>query len=233
MLADEIMTADVVTVSADTAVSEIAALLLERRISAVPVVDAEGRVIGIVSEGDLMRRPESDTESRTGSWWLNLFADSETLAGEYTKSHGLLASDVMTRDVVTVSTDTPVAEIAQTLEEHHIKRVPVIDDARLVGIVSRANLLHGLASRKAPAPVSVGTTDRTIREEILRSLKGQRWAELTFANVTVEDGNVHLWGMAQSDAQIRALEVAVAEIQGVVAVENHMNRIEPRMFFGE
>lgn len=231
MIAKDVMTAKVVAVGPDTTVSDIAKLLVEKRISAVPVVDAAQRVIGIVSEGDLMHRPESGTEKCRGSWWLQLFAARAEMAVEYSKAHGSLASDVMTAPVITVAQDTPVADIAEILEENHIKRVPVVRDGRLVGIVSRANLLHGLATRKRPPPVAAG--DEAIREDILRALKGQEWASLTYANVTVEGGVVHLWGMAETVEQIKALEIAARETAGVKSVNNHMTTLGPYMYHGD
>lgn len=233
MFAKDVMTTKVITVSPEALVSEIAQLLVGKRISAVPVVDADQRVVGMVSEGDLMHRPESGTEKRRGSWWLNLFTKSEDMAVEFSKSHGVRASDVMTASVVTVPDDMPVAEIARTLEEHHIKRVPVICDARLVGIVSRANLLHGLATRKEVPNLPSAATDQAIREDILHTLKGEAWASLSYANITVEDGVVHLWGMAETDAQIRALKVVAGNATGVSSIENHMSRTEARMYHGE
>ena len=124
MKAADIMTPRVISVTPDVSVAEIARLLLDNRISAVPVVDRDGRLVGVVSEGDLMRRAETGTE-RHRSWWLRAFGDSSTLASDYVRSHALRASDVMTRDVVTVAPDMPLREIANLLEKHRIKRVPV------------------------------------------------------------------------------------------------------------
>ncbi len=146
MRAKDVMTSPIVTVGPEATVQEIAKLLIERQVSGMPVLDQGGRVVGIVSEGDLMRRVEHADE-RHRSWWLKLFSDEITEATEYVKTHGRRAAEVMTRDVVTVDEDTPLHEIAALLEERRIKRVPVVRDGRLVGIVSRANLLHGLAAR--------------------------------------------------------------------------------------
>src|SRR5262245_35601220 len=133
MQARDVMTAPVVTVRPDTRVEEIAQLLLERRISGVPVVDPGGRLLGIVTGGDLMRAPEIGTERQRG-WWLRFFGDERARAEEYARAHGSRAEQVMTRNVVTVSDETSVAEIARLLEAHHIKRVPVVRDGRVVGI---------------------------------------------------------------------------------------------------
>jgi CBS domain-containing protein len=232
MLARDVMNTRVVTVGPDATVTDIAKLLVEKRISAVPVVDADQGVMGIVSEGDLMHRPESGTEKRRGAWWLRLLTMPDELAAEYSKSHGVRASDVMTRTVITVPEGMPIADIAEILEEHRIKRVPVVQDGRLVGIVSRANLLHGLATSKQASPLPSAASDQAIREDILRSVRQEPWASPSYANVTVEDGVVHLWGMAETDEEIKAWEIAAGETTGVKSVANHMNKIEPRMFFG-
>jgi CBS domain-containing protein len=161
MKARDIMRCEVATVGPATPVTEIARLLLERRISGVPVVDAHGKVLGIVSEGDLLRRAETGTEIRR-SWWLRLLADNAVLAGEYAKSHGRTAEEIMTRDVVTVTETTPVAEIAALLERRDVKRVPVVHRGKIVGIISRANLLHALAATEVPVVTSAN-------DEILRT----------------------------------------------------------------
>jgi CBS domain-containing protein len=151
------MTTQVVTVLPDTSVREVAKMLLINRISAVPVVDTEGRILGMLSEGDLMRRTETGTDEHH-SWWLALFADLRVEA--FVKSHGLHANDVMTREVISVSEDAPLDEVATLLERHRIKRVPVVRDGKLVGIVSRANLLHGLVAWRAGTAAS-GATGRS------------------------------------------------------------------------
>jgi CBS domain-containing protein len=227
MVAQDVMTADIVTVTAETAVPEIAALLLEHRISAVPVVDAKGGVLGIVSEGDLMHRPEVGTERRRRSWWLTLFGDQGDLAKEFVKTHGLRAADVMTRAVVTVTDDTPLPAIAQMLEERRIKRVPVVREGRLVGIVSRADLLRAVAARKALAEPAPKPDDRAIRERLLETIRSAEWVTDTFVSVMVTDGVVHLWGAIESEVQRDALRVAAERIPGVRAVKDHMGRLPP------
>src|SRR5436190_4302351 len=141
MKAVDIMTARVVTARPDTRVSALAHLMSDNGISAVPIVDAEDRVVGIVSEGDFLRRGETDTQRRRGRW-LRAFADPETLAGEYVKANGRTAADVMTRQVISVVEDTSVPDIVDLLERHDIKRVPVLRERKLVGIVSRGNLVR-------------------------------------------------------------------------------------------
>jgi len=176
MIASDIMTRDVVSVGPDAPVADVVALMLNHRISAVPVVQ-NNVVIGILSEGDLLRRAEIGTEP-TRSRWIEFFASSETVAADYVRSHGRKTSEVMTRDVVTVAADTPIAEIARLLETRGIKRVPVTRDGALVGIVSRANLLQALSSRFAAATPAGPTNDSQIREAVETEIRRQGLAPL-------------------------------------------------------
>lgn len=226
MLASDVMTKQVVTVPPDAPVPEIARLLLDRHISAVPVVDADGRVLGIVSEGDLIRRPEVAGPHRR-SWWLALLSGGEGDAAEYVKAHGGQASDVMTRPAVTVTEDTPAGDIARLLEERRIKRVPVVRRGRLVGIVSRADLLRGLASSKPSQRKAPRASDQAIRQKLITRLERESWVPFGQLNVIVTDGVVHLWGLVDSADQRRALVVAAREISGVRGVEDHLGEIAP------
>ncbi len=225
MQASDIMTAKVVTVSPDTDVEVIARILLERRISAVPVVGGDDRILGIVSEGDLLRRPETETE-RHRSWWLRLLADKQERAGEYLKSHGRRADQVMTREVVTVAEDTNVGDIAELLEQRRIKRVPVVRDGKLVGIISRANLLHGLAAHreKIAAP---STDDRSIRGRVMAVLNELDWVSHGGLNVIVSDGVVELWGWAESQKERDALRLATEGVEGVREVKDRLGKLAP------
>lgn len=226
MRAKDVMTTEVVYAGPETSVRAIAQTLLKRRISAVPVADDSGRVIGIVSEGDLMRRPESETE-RHRSWWLQLFETPEDRAGEYLKSHGLTARDVMTREPITVTEDTPLEEIAIVLERKAIKRVPVLRDGKLVGIVTRADLLHGLVARAAqavkPAPAAPPT-----REAVIAGIRDADLS-LDYVNVVVADDAVHLWGAVASVLQRDAIVLAAKRTPGVTRVENHLVVLPPQL----
>lgn len=213
------MTTRVVTVGDDTPVETIARTLLENRISAVPVLDAASRLVGIVSEGDLMRREESQTEKHT-AWWLALFGSPEEQAARYLKSHGRRASDVMTRDPVTVDESATLEQIADLLERRGIKRVPVLREGALVGIVSRANLLHGLVTAGAGRPLKAD--DETIRAAILEALRHDTGIEDRFVNVTVARGVVHLWGTVAPEAEKRAASLAAENAIGVEAIEDHL-----------
>jgi CBS-domain-containing membrane protein len=181
-------------------------------------------VIGMVSEGDLLHRAETGTERRQ-SWWLEMMASTNRLAGDYIKSHSGNVKDVMTRDVLSVTETTSVADIAILLETNRIKRVPVLRDGKLVGIVSRANLVRALAMTINEPTSSTEADDRTIRDKLLAELKVQRWAEVAPANITVKDGVVHLWSSYLSEQEKRALVVAAENIPGVRRVEDHMRPV--------
>jgi CBS-domain-containing membrane protein len=226
MQAKDVMTTKVVTVRPDARVEHIAALLLERRISGVPVVEADGRLVGIVTEGDLMRRPELGTERHRG-WWLRLFGDERERAAEYARAHGSRAADVMTRNVVTVTEETSLGEIARLLEERRIKRVPVLRDGKVVGIVSRANLLHALAARPVATAAERLVDDRSIRDAVVRVLEREDLATHGPLNVIVTNGVVELWGLVESEEERRAIRVAAETVPGVVALKDNLGRIRP------
>jgi CBS-domain-containing membrane protein len=228
MHAIDVMTSEVISVDENATVPAVARLLADRGISAVPVVDKDNQVIGMVSEGDLLHRAETGTERRQ-AWWLDMMASTNKLAGDYIKSHSGKVNDVMTRDVVSVTETTPVADIALLLETNRIKRVPVVRDGKLVGIVSRANLVRALAMTIDEAPSGAGADDQAIRDKLLTELKAQKWAEVSPANVTVKDGVVHLWSSYLSEQEKRALVVAAENIPGVRRVEDHMRRVPTRL----
>jgi CBS domain-containing protein len=229
MKAKDIMATVVASVGPDTEVSEIARTLISRRISAVPVIDSSGKMLGMVSEGDLMRREESDTERRP-SWWLRLLADTEGLASDYVKSHGTKAKEVMTRDVTSVAAETSVSEIAEILEEKHIKRVPVISDGKVVGIVSRADILRTLASTRSDQLLPSEAGDETIRGTINCILEEQPWYSDANLNVIVTDGVVHLWGTISGAAERDAIQVAIRDVPGVKDIHDHLGIIPPRIW---
>lgn len=221
MKARDIMTSPVVTVAPDTTVPEVATLLYERRIGALPVVQ-DGRLVGIVSETDLLRRHEIGTDrfERAGSWWLRLFGADGSLH-DYVRSHARFARDVMTREVASVAPDTPVVEIAKLLEGRGIGRAPVLDAGELVGIVSRANLVQALATRAVTPATPEAVDDESIRRALLEELERQAWWRIDRAAVMVTDGVVHFWGMVDTDAGRPAARVAAENIPGVRGVEDH------------
>uniref|UniRef100_UPI00404762E2 CBS domain-containing protein n=2 Tax=Yoonia sp. TaxID=2212373 RepID=UPI00404762E2 len=212
MLVKDIMTQSVITVSKSTPVEEIAKLLLARHVSGVPVVDDTGRVLGLVSEGDLMRRVVDPAKPRR-SWWLELFSNPTGDAADYIKTHGRIAADIMTKDVITVTEDTAVGEVARILEVEHIKRVPVLKGGKLVGIVSRSNLLQAMAA--TPPPVAlVGAADGELRDRILEELSKVPGVEVSLVNVIVKDGKTSVWGTVNTELQQDAARLAVEAVVG-------------------
>jgi CBS domain-containing protein len=220
MKAADLMTTNVVTVAEDATAQDAAALMLRHRISALPVTDRSGKLVGIVSEGDLMRRAELGTE-RERSWWLELLTTNRMLASDYVKEHGRKVSELMTRHPITASPDTPISTIALTLEKHAIKRVPILDHGKLVGIVARANLVQALAGLKVESPVRQAGKDAQIREEILERLRGAPWRPWLL-NVTVHAGVADLWGIVNAAEEKAAAGVAAENAPGVVSVNNHI-----------
>jgi CBS-domain-containing membrane protein len=217
MRARDVMARTVVTVTPETTVEEAAQLMINHRISGIPVVDGDRGLVGIVTEGDLLRRAETGTERRPrGSGWFSL---KSRLAAEYVKTHAKRVGDVMTPDVFTVDELTSLADIADLLESKQIKRVPVIHDGRVAGIVSRADLL------KIVACGGISDTDedrdRVIRERLFAELRRQKWANPTEENIIVSDGVVHLWGLVGSEAERTALRVAAENIENVRGIEDH------------
>jgi len=220
MKARDIMTSPVITVGPDTPVHEIAALLFERRISALPVVE-DGRLVGIVSEADLLHRHEIGTDciAQSGSWWLRLFSADRSIE-DYIKSHARQARDIMTREVVSVAPDTAAAQVASVLETRGIKRVPVVDDGRLVGIVSRANLVQALARTAHDAVRVTPPSDQAIRARLLAELQQQSWWRRGASTVEVNDGRVTYRGIVESAHEREAARIAAENIPGVRAVED-------------
>ncbi|MGI9450521.1 MAG: CBS domain-containing protein [Geminicoccaceae bacterium] len=224
MQAKDVMTTKLVTAEPDMSVRDIAKLMLAHRISGIPIADKSQRVLGMVSEGDLMRRPESETERRS-SWWLEAVFSARDKAADYIKAHGTKAEDVMTRDVLTVDEDMPVREVARLLEARKIKRVPVVRDGKLVGIISRANLLHGLVAG-GPEELRPGAADdRSIRATLLQTLADEAGVNTAMVNVIVTDGAVQLWGVVDSAREKKAAQFAAETIAGVKSVENHLGQM--------
>jgi CBS domain-containing protein len=221
MKAKDIMVMKVMTVGPEATVRQAANILFQNRISALPVVDEHGRLVGIVSEGDLARRVELKTDDRR-SWWLEIFArkSKENLAVKYVKSHARRVKDIMTRRVITAKPATSLRDIAALLEKNRIKRVPIVAKGRVVGIVSRANLVQALASlREEDQP---GTTiDSKIRKKVMR-LKSERWSKHALLSATVEHGTVKLWGIVDSEAEKEAARVAAEQVANVRAIENNV-----------
>jgi CBS domain-containing protein len=220
MRASDVMMRDVVTVHPDTDVAEAIKLLAEHDVSALPVIGADGRLVGMLSEADLIHRVEIGTEiERPG--WLESLTGASTLAAEFAKSHGRKVSEVMTEGVVAVGEDTPLAEIAALFEKKRIKRVPVVRNGELVGIVSRSNLIQALASAIGHGEEH-DESDRRMREELLARLAEQEWTDFGDRNVTVKSGVVHLWGLVGTEAEHKALLALAEGVSGVSRVSDEM-----------
>ena len=226
MKAANVMTTRVITVAPDTSVREVARILHINRISAMPVVDDGGRVLGMVSEGDLIRRGRLGGDGG-GSWWLSSFADGEparaAAEGSERKAH-----DVMTRHVYRAQEDTPLEEIAMLLEHYRIKRVPIERDGKLVGLVSRANLIHGLASG---TPRGSSSGDAGIRDAIMDVLK-RAGVSTHLLNVVVSDGTAYLWGAVESRSENEAVRAAAESAAGVKRVSDHLFVLAERVRSG-
>jgi CBS domain-containing protein len=222
----EVMTRDVVAIGPDAAVRDAIRLMLERRVSGLPVVDDAGRLTGILTEGDLLRRGETGTE-RQRRPWLEFLIGPGRLAEDYVKTHGCRTAEVMTREVITTGPDTPVGELVRLMERHHIKRLPVLDGGVLVGIVSRADLMRAVATildRDEAPPAG----DDAIRERVMAELKrAQGWAPRSGVTVTVRDGVVELNGVILEEKERTALRVAAENVPGVKAVEDRLVWVEP------
>jgi CBS-domain-containing membrane protein len=220
MKATDVMATNVITVRPDTPVATIAEVLLANRISAVPVVNDKNVLVGIVSEGDLIHRVEAGTE-RHRSWWLELLTGKETLAHEFVMSHARKAADVMTRPVISVQPDTPLGDIASLLEKHRIKRVPVASNGKIVGIVSRANLIQALVNLNR-AKTEASVDDLTLHSNILEQLRSKPWVDPSTISILVNNGSVELWGIVDSETEKNAIRVAVEVTPGVRQVANKL-----------
>lgn len=221
MEASDIMVAKVVTIGPNASVRDVANLLLNEHISAVPVVSEDGNLLGIVSEGDLMRRAEVGME-RHRSWWLKMLSSDEALAAEFVKANAHKAADVMTRDVITANPETQVCDIASLMEKSSVRRVPIVKDGKVVGIVSRANLLQALASAPLEADAQQKVDDSALREKVEARLSAQAWTKPWQLNVIVHDGIVDLWGVVHSQIEKTAARVATERVPGVRAVVDNL-----------
>jgi CBS domain-containing protein len=228
MKAADVMVSNVITVGVDASIGEVAAILLNNHISGAPVVGKNGELVGIVSEGDLIRRPEINTAKRH-SWWLELISSKWASATEYIKSHSRKVADVMTRDVITAKPDTPLGDIAAMLERNRIKRVPIVEGAKLVGLVSRANILQALASATKKLSSLTTANDSELRKNVQSRLDAEPWRP-TMLTVTVQDGTVDLWGLVHSVEEKKAAQLAAETTPGVRAVVN--NIIVERVGYG-
>ncbi len=215
MRARDLMTTSLVTVPPDAPVEAVVRVLTDRGVSGAPVVDSAGTLLGMVTEGDLMRRLAA-VEDRPQSWIAGLFKPAAEQAARYARTHGRRARDVMTTDLITVDEDTPVEHIARIIEEKNIRRVPVVRDGKLVGVVARADLLRALVA--PPASLSADSPDSRIRVQLVDAMREQPWVDTFFLFPEVRDGVVTFYGFLRSDTVKQGLRVLAEGVPGVKEV---------------
>jgi CBS domain-containing protein len=225
MKVKDIMTSPVISIEPDATILQAIRMMLQRHISGLPVVDGSGRLVGIVTEGDFLRRAETGTQ-RQRPRWLEFLMGPGRLADEYTRTHARKVGEVMTLEPVTITEDTPLEEAVHMMERRRFKRLPVVRNDQLVGIISRANLLHALASL-APEMKPQSVDDATIREQLMAELQKQSWAPTALLDVVVRNGVVELWGSITDDRERQALKVAAENIPGVKSVVDHLVWVDP------
>jgi CBS domain-containing protein len=219
MRAHQIMTRPVITVTPDTTIVEAATVMLQRHVSGLPVVDASGKLVGVVSEGDFIRRAEIGTGRRRGRWLRFILGPGKS-ASDFVHEHGRRVSEIMSTSPFTITEDTALAEIVALMEKNHVKRLPVMRGHQLVGIVSRANLLRAVASlaRQIPDPTA---DDDHIRNRVIDALEKNDWCPFGLG-VIVKDGIVHLSGVITEEGSRQAAVVAAENVQGVHKVHDHL-----------
>jgi CBS domain-containing protein len=220
MKVKDIMTSPVVSIEPDMTVIQAVRIMLQRHISGLPVIDKSGRLLGVVTEGDFLRRAETGTQ-RQRPRWLEFLIGPGRLAEEYTHAHGRKVGEIMTPDPLTVDEETPLEQAVRLMEKHRIKRLPVVRGDRVVGILSRANLLHALAGIAREIEPST-TDDAGIRDRLLEELTREPWAPVALIDVTVRKGVVDLWGTITDERERQAIIVAAENVPGVQAVNDHL-----------
>jgi CBS domain-containing protein len=225
MKAEDVMTLGAATVRPDASTADAAELMLQYRISGLPVVTDKGNLVGMITERDFLRRSETGTTQRRPRWSELLFLPG-VLADDYVRSHSRTVADVMTREVITVSDGTPLDEVVALMERHNVKRLPVLRDGKIVGIVSRANLLRAIA-RQLGSETFSSESDRMIRDRIIRELRNQPWSPRASIDITVRDGVVKLRGFVSDERLRRGIRVAAETAAGVKAVNGEIEVISP------
>ncbi len=225
MKVKDVMTSRVITIGPEATVRDAAQLMLDKGISGLPVVDAGGDLVGIVTEGDFLRRAEIGTGKKR-SLWQDILLGPGRLAEEYVQSHGRHIKDVMTPKPYTTAQDASLEDVVALMEKRAIKRVPVVENGKIVGILSRSNLIRALISA-GPSIPAASVDDATIRARIVEELNRERWASLGTTEVIVRSGVVHLWGIITDERERQALIVAAQNVPGVKEVRDHLSWMEP------
>lgn len=225
MIVADVMTRNCITIAPDATVEEAVNVMLTRHISGLFVVNKEGDLTGVITEGDLLRRDELGTQ-RNRPWWLRLLVSPARQAEDFTRANGRHVRDVMTEDVLSIAQDAPLEDVVTLMEKNRIKRLPVTSDRHVVGVVSRSDLLRALIGRARTAE-PLATDDRTIRTAILNALEAQSWTPMTTLNVTVANCVADVWGTITNEEERRAIHVVVENTPGVKTVNDHLVYIEP------
>ncbi len=227
MRADEVMTSNPTTISPQASVAEAVRSMLEARVSGLPVVDDAGRLVGVITEGDLLARAELGTEKKRAKWLEFLFGPGRS-AEDFVQSHGRRVEEVMTRSPFTVQPSAGLDEVVETMIDKRVKRLPVVADGSLVGVVSRADVLRALSGAFAAVPVVTGDVgDAELVERIKAVLAGQSWAPATSLDIRAANGVVELWGSILDERQREAIRVAVENVPGVTSIADHLVWVEP------
>ncbi len=219
MQAADIMTRRLVSVRPEASIRDAIELMLKRRVSGLPVIDGHGQLVGMVTEADFLRRPETGTERRRPRWLIAILGPAEE-ARSYVHSHGVKVGEVMSKDIVSVSESTPLDRVVHLMEIHRIKRVPVLRGGKVVGIVSRANLLRALASLHREER-RAANHNAAIRERILAEIDRQSWSVGADLDLVVRSGIADVWGTIADPAQREALKVLVESTPGIKSVVDH------------
>ncbi len=223
MYASDVMTKTVITIQPNTSVLDAIRLMLDQRISGLPVVDDAGELVGMLTEGDMLRRVETGTE-RTRPRWLDFLRDPGSKAADYVRSHGRKVGELMTGDVASVRENAPLEEVVALMESRRVKRVAVVRDNRLVGIVSRADLLRALIETTAVPPAAA--TDAAMRDQIIAELQRQSWGGHGQVTVVVTEGVAYLEGVVYDLRERDAIRVAAENVPGVVSVRDNLDYFE-------
>ncbi|MEJ1977130.1 MAG: CBS domain-containing protein [Acetobacteraceae bacterium] len=226
MIVADLMTRQVLAIDPETPLVQAIHLMTEHKISGLPVVGQNGQVVGILTEGDLLRRVEIGTEEKAPGWLKSFFLAGRE-AENYVLRHGRRVGEVMTHDVITVAEDTPLPDVIKLMHRHHVKRIPVVQDGRLCGIISRADLVRRVGDILSAAPASA--SDDAIRQAISSAMDRELWAHGTKVSVAVQDGVVQIDGCLFDIRERQALGVLVENVPGVKRVENRIICIEPYM----
>jgi CBS domain-containing protein len=225
MIVSDLMTTDVMTVLPETSLADAARMMLAKHVSGVPVVDATGALVGMLTEGDLLRRAELGTDGAPPCW-LKTFLMPSALARDYVRTHGRRVAEVMSDKPVAVTPQSALTAAAALMRKTHFKRLPVVADGRLVGVISRMDLLGALAMKLIETR-PVEHADRAIAAHILAELARQSWAPKSGIRVHVADAVVALEGVIFSDAERQAVRVIAENAPGVKAVTDHLVYVDP------